>query len=434
MFARCSLYWQRQGEPVEDLKSRLEELRLRVAEVDRRWRERRATPREPIAVDLPGGRAVENGVGRYWEREALYSRLGLHGAFEISAMEEWPGDLLGPISEGRIAAGDPRRWAFLDTETTGLAGGAGTLAFLAGVGRIAGDGFRVRQFFLRDYDEEPAMLAALAEHLAGFDVVVTYNGAAFDVPLLETRYRLARIVGPFASLAHLDLLAGARRLWKLRLASCRLADLESRILGHEREDDIAGALIPYVFFEYQRTGRALHLAAVFRHNATDILSLAALTGVVSRAFTAPGDAEGLHPAEMTGLARWLERTGRAEVALDLYRRALERGLDDELAFRTQWDAALIEKKLGRAERALADFGDLAAARNPFQRQALEEIAKHYEHRRRDPARALEFTEAALRIAEDAELRRRQARLRRRLEPGLRRRSEARMLSSRFRRR
>ncbi len=407
------------------LQEQLALLRRRIADVESRWRDSSA-PREPgpasaqqrcALADILGGGAVENAAGRYWEREVCYSRLGRHGVIELSTLEEWSGCLLGPISEDRIAASDPRRWAFLDTETTGLAGGTGTCAFLAGVGRIAEDGFRVRQFFLRDHSEEPAMLAGLAAHLAEFDVAITYNGAAFDLPLLETRYRLARTRTPFAGLAHLDLLTGARRLWKLRLPSCRLAELEHRILGHEREDDIAGALIPYVFFEYLRTGRALRLAAVFRHNTTDILSLAALTGVVCRAFGDPEGGDSLHAAEMAGLARWLQRTGRAEAALRLYRRAVERGLGDELLFRTLWDCALIEKKLGCIDAALATLGDLGASRNPFQAAAIEELAKHYEHRRREPARALELTEAALRIADSPALRRRQARLADRLRDG-----------------
>ncbi len=147
------------------------------------------------------------------------------------------------------------RWAFLDTETTGLAGGTGTYAFLIGVGRVTPEGFRVRQFFMRDYAEEASLLCALSAHLAQFDVLVTYNGKAYDQPLLETRFEWhvrARLSVP---MAHLDLLLGARRLWKLRLESCRLVDLERQILGVEREGDLPGEMIPYVYFEYLRTER-----------------------------------------------------------------------------------------------------------------------------------------------------------------------------------
>src|SRR6185295_15168195 len=114
----------------------------------------------------------------------------------------------------------PEEWAFLDTETTGLAGGTGTCPFLVGVGSVTREGFRVRQFFMRDYGEEASLLEALGEHLARFRVLITYNGKTFDQPLLETRYRLNRARPPFGKLGHLDLLHGARRLWKLRFESC----------------------------------------------------------------------------------------------------------------------------------------------------------------------------------------------------------------------
>src|SRR4029079_1903738 len=157
-----------------------------------------------------------------------------HGSVDISDLAELPEDLLHPLSDGAIERAHPMKWAFLDTETTGLAGGTGTYAFLIGVGSIDATGFRLRQFFMRDYGEEASLLWRLAEHLASFDVLITYNGKAYDQPLLETRFRMARARHPFDRLEHLDLLFGARRLWKLRLESCRLVDLEYQILGVER--------------------------------------------------------------------------------------------------------------------------------------------------------------------------------------------------------
>ena len=159
----------------------------------------------------------------------------------IADLADLPGDLLAALSEGAIPQSNPRRWAFLDTETTGLAGGTGTYAFLIGVGSITDDGFRLRQYFMRDYHEEASVLASLAEHLSQFDVLITYNGKAYDQPLLETRYRMVRSRPPFARLEHLDLLFGARRLWKLRLDSCRLVDLENQVLGVERQGDLPGS-------------------------------------------------------------------------------------------------------------------------------------------------------------------------------------------------
>ena len=177
----------------------------------------------------------------------------------------------------------PERLVYLDTETTGLAGGTGTCAFLIGIGTLEGTQFVVRQFFLRDYPEEKAILHALAEILGGFDGLVTYNGKTFDIPLLETRYALARQKSPFGRMLHLDALHPARRLWRLRLESCKLQDLESAVLGIEREGDIPGSEIPAIYFDYLREGDARGLQPVFHHNALDIMTLAAITVELARA-------------------------------------------------------------------------------------------------------------------------------------------------------
>jgi hypothetical protein len=321
-----------------------------------------------------------------------------------------PEDLLDPLSDGAITDTHPTKWAFLDTETTGLAGGTGTYAFLIGVGTIDESGFRLRQFFMRDYGEEASLLNRLAEYLEPFDVLVTYNGKAYDQPLLETRFRMVRARHPFDRMTHLDLLHGARRLWKLRLESCRLVDLENRVLGVEREGDLPGELIPYVYFEFIRSQRAFKLVPIFHHNAIDILSLACLTAIVPFAFRSPDDAGLLHGADWIGLSRWLCKGGRHEEALRLLRRAVAMGLPDHLLFRTLWDIALLEKKSGHEDAALAVITELAGSRNPFRVRALEALAKHYEHRERNYAMALEMTRSALDLEDSPEIRRREERL------------------------
>jgi uncharacterized protein YprB with RNaseH-like and TPR domain len=244
---------------VEDLQQQLAALRQRLARIDRKYADARpaaprALPAERRSIEqLVAGEVVCTPHGEHFETEKLWERHRRHGSVDISDLAELPADLLDSLSGGTIPSCPPARWAFLDTETTGLAGGTGTCAFLIGVGSIEPAGFRLRQFFMRDYGEEPSMLSRLAEHLAQFDVLVTYNGKAFDQPLLETRFRMCRGGGappdPFGRMEHLDLLFGARRLWKLRLESCRLVDLENRILGVEREGDLPGEMIPYCYFE-----------------------------------------------------------------------------------------------------------------------------------------------------------------------------------------
>jgi uncharacterized protein len=339
-------------------------------------------PRGPGFIeDLLSGEVVETPCGKHFETEKLYGRHRRHGSYDISDLIDLPPDLLHALSDGAIVNAHPRQWAFLDTETTGLVGGSGTCAFLIGVGSIDGEGFRVRQFFMRDYVEEASVLSALAAYLARFDVLITYNGRSFDQPLL-------------------DLLAGARRLFKLRLEDCRLVNLENQILGVEREGDMAGELIPYCYFEYLRTQRAYRLIPIFHHNVLDIVSLACLTGVIPEAFRDPENIRARHGTDLLGLARWLEMSGRREEAGRLMRRAVDMGLPDRHLFRTLFEAGLIEKKLGLDHAALATFTDLSLSPNPYRARAYEELAKHYEHRERNYAMAPECVRAA-RLAEDS---------------------------------
>ena len=411
---------------MEDIQEQLAALRRRVARIDRKYagaaaatppppRERDEKPARYFIEELMSGEVVRTPHGEHFETEKLWERHRRHGSVDISDLAELPSNLLESLSEGEIASAPPARWAFLDTETTGLAGGTGTYAFLIGVGAIGPEGFRLRQFFMRDYGEEASLLWRLAEHLSQYDVLITYNGKAYDQPLLETRFRMARARHPFERLLHLDLLFGARRLWKLRLESCRLVDLENQILGVERQGDLPGEMIPYCYFEFLRTKRAFELVPIFHHNAIDILSLACLTAIVPLAFRAPEEARLLHGADFIGLARWLDRGERYEEALRLFRRAVGLGLPDHLLFRTLWDIASLEKRLGRAEARLAAISELAGSRNPYRVKALEELAKHYEHRERNFPMALEMVRTAEQLENSPSLRRRAERIGRKLE-------------------
>jgi len=407
---------------MSDLQDQLAGLRRKIARIDRKYADgppavaapTDARPARYFIEQWMTGEVVETPLGTHFETERLYDIHRRHGSMDISSLLELPEDLLGALSGGEAPPSPVTRWAFLDTETTGLAGGSGTYAFLIGVGRVTAEGFRVRQFFMRDYGEEPSLLWALSEHLANFDVLVTYNGKTYDQPLLETRYRMARARPPFARLAHLDLLHGARRLWKLRLDSCRLVDLENRILGVEREGDLPGEMIPYVYFEYLRTQQAWKVVPIFHHNAVDLLTTACLTGIVPFAFREPDATRFLHGADLVGLARWFAHAGEREQAAGLMRRAIDLGLPDNLLFRTMWDMAALEKRLGHADAALAVLADLAASPNPCRLQAFEALAKHYEHRERNYTMALEMVRGARGLADSEHLRKRETRLEKRM--------------------
>ena len=405
-----------------DLQEQLAELRRRMAQaaeraeadVAQRQEQARQQRAEAAAMltELTRGREVATSKGIHLESERTWDTRAHHGRVDIGALAELPADLFHAVSEGQTKPSPPEEWAFLDTETTGLAGGSGTCAFLIGVGRITPQGFRLRQFFLRDFGEEPSVLEALSAELANARTLVTYNGRAFDVPLLETRYRMNRARPPFAAMDHVDLLYGARRLWRLRLDNCKLQQLERDIIGFERHDDIPGEQIPTAYFDFLRGLGAPWLAQVFEHNALDIVTLACVAAVVPQRFHAPAGGSIEHPEEMVSMGRWLHQSARVDEALALFRDAASRGLRDDLMFRTLWDVALIERRQKRWDAAVAIWSELAAVANPHQAASLIELAKHYEHREKNFAMALEWVTQALEI-EDAEVvRKRHERLRR----------------------
>jgi tetratricopeptide (TPR) repeat protein len=251
----------------------------------------------------------------------------------------------------------------------------------------------------------------VSKFLEQFKVLVTYNGKSFDQPLLETRYRMQRQRPPFTRLQHLDLLYGARRLWKLRFDSCRLVELENQILGIERQGDLPGEMIPYVYFEYLRTQEAHRVVPILHHNVMDIATLACLTSIVPWAFHSGEPAARFqHGAELLGLARWVRKAGEWEQASALFRKSIDRGLKDALLWPAMWDLAQAEKKLGRAEAAIAVFTDLAGCSNPFRVDAYEELAKYFEHRERNHVMALEMTQCAMKYGHTPTLKKREERL------------------------
>lgn len=417
--------------PKFDTQQQLARLKQRVAAIDLKYTQNgaaaapevRAAPQYRLSQTLieewSQGEVVSNAAGQHFQLERVFPSRRQHGSADIGALAELPPDLFDAVGNAQIPPAAPERWAFLDTETTGLAGGSGTYAFLIGIGRITGDGFAVRQFFMREYAEERSMLLAVEEHLQQFDVLVTYNGKSYDAPLLETRYRMNRAQPPLAEMPHLDLLHGARRLWKLRVESCRLMQLEEQILGFYREGDIPGELIPYVYFEFVRSREACRVVPVLHHNAIDILSLACLAAIVPAAFRTK-DADALsrlgvrRGEDLLGISRWLVAAGEQEPGLDMMKRAVQAGLPDRLLCRALWDIACLEKKAQRHPAALAVLTELAGFPNAHRADALEELAKFYEHQERNYVLALEFTRQAFEVEPNSALLHRRSRLERRI--------------------
>jgi uncharacterized protein YprB with RNaseH-like and TPR domain len=300
----------------------------------------------------------------------------------------------------RTALENPEKWLFLDTETTGLAGGTGTYAFLVGLAWWDAGGLQVEQLFLRDFSEEISLLQELSLRIAERPVLVTFNGKSFDWPLLQSRFTMTRKIAVPKLTAHLDLLHPARALWKLRLNSVRLVELERHVLdpdrlGWHREDDIASSQIPQYYFDYLRGGRPDPLASVAKHNAMDLRGLAALygkiDGLLDERETNLADTASL---DLFGLSRFLNRRGEKHRAHSLCTRALDAGLPAPFRRQATNDLAMLAKSRDDWAAAVKLWKELAM--NPKDGiAACEQLAMYYERRGNDCAQALEYAELGL---------------------------------------
>lgn len=299
-------------------------------------------------------------------------------------------------------ATDPGKWLFLDTETTGLAGGTGTYAFLVGLAWWESGGIRIEQLFMRDHDEEHSILLEVADRLSERPVLVTFNGKCFDWPLLQNRFRMTRQIDVPELAAHLDFLHPARQLWRLQFGSMKLADLERCVLGAEslgwsRREDIDSSRIPEYYFDFLRGRAADGIAGVFYHNRMDLRGLAALA---CRIFRTLGNLENSQePLELYSISRLLNRRGERSKARRVYERSLDGGLPEPIARKARHELARLAKREFDFGRAIELWTELANSPEPSL-DALEQLAIYYERRERDYSEAARLSRLAL-----AELRR-----------------------------
>jgi uncharacterized protein YprB with RNaseH-like and TPR domain len=271
---------------------------------------------------------------------------------------------------------------FVDLETTGLAGGAGSYAFLVGCGWFERGRFRVQQFLLSSFASERALLAAVKDVASAADGLVTYNGKSFDVPLIETRFALNRLPTPFDGMPHVDMLHHARRLWHAHDDGHRLSNLETSLLGHEREGDVPGFEIPSRYFHYVRTGDARPLGAVLEHNRRDLLSLALLTARAAQLLD-EGVTAATTAREALGLGRLYERSAMIPDALACYARAVDMG--PCVCAEALYAHAVLLRRMRRyaaAAEAWQRLLELPESSPRLQREAAEALAVHHEHRLR----------------------------------------------------
>ncbi len=313
----------------------------------------------------------------------------------------WPLDHVHahlPLQEaaamGRAVGPEAASVAWLDTETTGLAGGTGTYVFLVGIAAVNDGAFVLTQYCLRHLAAEAEMLEALRDHLRAFDGLVTFNGARFDLPLLQTRFLLSRIRHDFDDAPHLDVMSLARRLWYRRLGGYSLGLLEQRVLNVERFEDVPGWMIPSLYVQYLHCGDLDLLEPVFSHNAADLLSLVSLHGLTGAMLARPSGVR--LPVDWAGLGRLVEQRGDREAAAECYRAALEEETDVSARRRTLTALARHHRRRGEIPALLA-LWDAELERRILPRwQTLERLAMIHEWALRDPHAPLSCVERALR--------------------------------------
>ena len=336
---------------------------------------------------------VSNNFGSTYLIEKKYPLDYQHGAINFNTAVE-----LTTISAAAhvqtIQGTNLSNLMFVDTETTGLSGGTGTLAFLVGLGYFTNNGFLLRQFILSDPAEEPSLLLEISKISNQFSGIITFNGKGFDIPLLRTRFILNRMPNPFESMAHFDLLFLSRKIWKNRLQNRALQDLEQEILDIPRtEDEVPGWMIPQIYFDYLRSGDPAPLKGVLYHNGMDILSLAALFLHLSTSFENIQYSQQFNPIDFFSLGQLYYDLGFTEIAQNIFteweqhdqlpphlKLILLRKLGDIFKIQKDFQKALLmwQKAVG--------FEDISSA---------IEIAKYFEHIERNYDSAQIWTETAI---------------------------------------
>jgi len=392
-----------------DLKSRLEkidQLKKNINNITQSQKEKsiHIVNQEVKIEEVVSGKFISTPFGESFIRENYFPRDYRCGEVELFQIFQSSAKTISSLArDDRLKEIDINKTVFLDTETTGLAGGAGTYIFLVGVGYFEGDQFCVRQYFMRDYNEERALLSALNDLLANFKAVVTYNGKTFDLPLMESRYIMSGMKMSLKDPYHFDLLYPARRLWKRRLESCSLSTVEREILKVSRDDDVPGYLIPEIYFRYLRTKDARAIKKVFEHNLQDILSLVALVSRMCFLVEDPlNNTE--YGMDIFSIGKMFDEERRYEQSTYYYTAALKHNLAEEEALEILRLASFAYKRQGKWEEAEEIWKEIIERSREFIYFPYEELAKYYEHYLKDYQKAETIVEEALNIEENIFLR------------------------------
>ena len=379
---------------IDELRRRIDNVVTRAAARSRAAQDEARTRGNKGLTEILEGCEIENEHGRFFLVSRVVKSSSPHGNRSIREAFDLDMSAAAMLANNPIISEyDSSDALFLDTETTGLAGGTGTMAFLIGLGWFEEGHFQVRQILARDFGEEKAALAYLKEIAARKRFLVTFNGKAFDVNLLSTRFILNRLHSDLAGLPHLDLLHPSRRILGHRLENCRLVTLESDILGVTREGDIPGWEIPQRYFDWLRRRDPRLLSDIFEHNRLDVVSMATLTAHLVDILTAHALTRQTHTDDYLAAARLHLKHANAQGAQKILNIFQEKTCD-EFSRQSKKKLAQLYKRTGRMDEAAHLWRQMAAC-EPVEFYAISEMAKFLEHRQRDYPRAKEIIEKAL---------------------------------------
>lgn len=391
---------------MKDIRDKLDALMKRPGVmIGSQWQQAREAQTEErkqaghdIAQVIPG-EAVGDEEARFWLVREDFPLTHQQGKLTLgAALDSVSKHIAFSACDEELADFDPRTACFVDTETIGLAGGSGTVAFLVGVGYFVENAFRLDQCFMRDFDEEAPMLAYLAERFAQCSTVVGYNSKSFDVPLLRTRFIQNRIRFRGDALPHLDLVHAARRFWKRRLQDCSLGNIEREVLGVERLGDVPSHLIPQMWFDYLRSEDARPMRKVFYHHKMDILSLVALTGWLSQCLSTPDGGGFEHTEDRLSLVRIHFRQKNYDAVVEQGWKFIEQEERSPLRRECLEMLGFAFKRRQRWEEMQQAF-ELLIEEFPSDFNARMELAKLHEHRTRDLGRALALCREGIELIE-----------------------------------
>ena len=319
------------------------------------------------------------------DTDFLYPWTQEYGSYRLDMFPSLSPSLFFGLNDLPEEPFDPKKILFLDTETTGLYGAA-VQAFLVGLGYFRDDGFHVRQILMRNLGAETELLQALAGFFPAFDVIVTFNGKSFDVPLIETRLTFNRMHAQIPE-THIDLIHPARRIYKLRLESCRLSNLEAKVFGVDRVDDLSGSLIPGRYMQFVKSGDDTLLEDILDHNRQDIMSMPLLACAMCQALERPAKEQAA--ADLFSIGRYYMRQKNTQAAEE-YFSSVQDGL---WSLPAQWQKSLLVKKTD--PDAAAVLWEKILEHTPDYCPAMLELSKYHEHKSGDLDAAYRYCLAAL---------------------------------------